>query len=499
MSVSLPEYIQDLQKELGEPAPVWKYMLAVTQIPRGSNMGEEMHKHLKILAFLKEKAEELGCEAIVDKGQNLIIRKPASAGSEDKPTVCLQCHMDMVVQKNDDVVINFDTDPLTPRILDGYLRATGTSLGADNGIGIAACFAILEDKTLKHGPLEILVTRDEETGLYGAQELEPGVLKAKYMINVDSEEEGAVCVGCAGGFTIHHFLNTPREAVEGYVMRNVVINNFVGGHSGVDIDLGRANPNHVMARLLTATKVEYRMVSFECGTAHNAIPRKAAMVVAVPAADAETFAADLKKEFDLFYHEYKTIEAAATFECSAAADVTLLPITVAATRQAINFLHLMPFGPIRMSPITKGTPETSITCAVASTADPEKLKFISSVRSFSESQKDWMYSRLKTFGEVCGMEVSEMIGSYPGWEPNVESPLTKATVAACREAFDKEPKVYAIHAGLECGLFMTKYPNLDCCSIGPELNFPHSPDERLLIESVPRFYNILVKILANLA
>lgn len=499
MPVELPEYCQEMLKVLPKPTNLWKYMLALTQIPRGSNMGDEMWRHIKVRDFLKKCAEEMGYETIVDAGENLIVRKPAFPGMEDKPTVCLQCHMDMVVQKNDDVEINFDTDPLTPRIVDDkWLMATGTSLGADDGAGVATCFAILEDKEMKHGPLEILVTRDEETGLFGAAGLEAGILKAKYMINVDSEEENAVCVGCAGGFTMHMKLPTPRSPLVEEVRKTIVLNNFLGGHSGCDIHLGRANPLHTMARLLKALCCPVRLIAVDCGTAHNAIPRKCVVDVAVKADKVECFEKCMKKHFEEFEKEYKIIEKEASMIIMDS-KTTEEPMTAEATAAYVNFVNAFPFAVMRMSPSVAGDVETSITLAVAKNEGADHIKFIGSVRSFAHSQMDYMYNRVKSLCEMAGIELSERIGEYPGWEPNMESPLTKDLVAAYKEVTGVDPRVYAIHAGLECGLFMAKYHDLDCTSIGPTLLHPHSPDERLLIESVPRFYDVVRLALEKLA
>ena len=398
-------------KALPEPANVWKYMLALTQIPRGSNMGDEMWRHLKVREFLRKKAEELGCETYVDQGGNLIVRKAAYPGCEDKPTVCLQCHMDMVVQKDDDVEINFDTDPLTPRIVDNkWLMATGTSLGADDGAGVATCFAILEDKTIKHGPLEILVTRDEETGLYGAAGLEAGVLKAKYMINVDSEEENAVCVGCAGGYTIHMKLATPRAPLNNEVRKTIVLNNFLGGHSGVDIGLGRANCIHVVGRLLKALCCPVRVISIECGTAHNAIPRKCVVEVAVPADRVECFEKCMNKHWEEFAKEYKPIEADATMTITEGTG-SMDPMTAEASQKFVNFINVYPFAVMRYSATVKGDIETSTTLAIAKCENPETILFVASVRSFAQSQMDWMYNRIKSICEMGGVELSERIGA----------------------------------------------------------------------------------------
>lgn len=414
-----------------------------------------------------------------------------------KPTVCLQCHMDMVVQKDDDVSINFDTDPLVPRIVDGYLRATGTSLGADNGIGIAACFAILEDNSIKHGPLEVLVTRDEETGMYGATDLEPGILKASYMINVDSEEENAICIGCAGGFTVSMTLPLPREPLPAATHLSLVLNNFVGGHTGADIHLGRANPLHVLGRLLSASPCEVRLVSVACGTADNAIPRKCVAEVAVAAADAARFTAAMEGEFAHFHKEYQRIETKASLTMTTTA-ATQQPASAAATRSFVGFLEVCPYAVQRYSPVEPDAVETSMTCAIAS-SDAQRVTFVASVRSSSNSQMDMMYNKLRCVCDMAGLALSPKKAPYPGWEPKPDSPLTRALIQAYQQTVGVTPRVYAIHAGLECGLFMEKYPQLDCSSIGPELNFPHSPDERLKISSVAPFYRVLTSALENLA
>ena len=326
--------------------------------------------------------------------------------------MCLQCHMDMVVEKNDDVDINFETDPLTPRIVDNkWLMATGTSLGADNGIGIATCFAILEDKSLRHGPLEVLVTRDEETGMFGATDLEPGVLKAKYMINVDSEEQNAVCIGCAGSFTLEMTMPVTRAAAEGTVLREITLNNFIGGHSGCDIHLGRAHPLVTLGRLLmSADDCQARIVSIECGTVRNAIPRKCVVDVAVPAEKAECFDKCMQKHFDEFMKEYHLIEKTATLAIEES-KCEMVPITAEATQKFVNFINVYPFAVMRYSPSVQGDIETSTTLAIARVEKPEEIFFVASVRSFAQSQMDMMYNKIRCICEMGGLQLSERIGA----------------------------------------------------------------------------------------
>ena len=313
--------------------------------------------------------------------------------------------MDMVVQKDDSVDINLDTDPLTPRIVDGYLRATGASLGADNGIGIAACFAILEDKSIKHGPLEVLVTRDEETGMFGATDLEANVLKAKYMINVDSEAENAICIGCAGGFTVTMTLKLPRIEKNNMKRLSLILNNFCGGHSGCDINLGRANPLHVLGRLLCSSNTNYSLLDIDCGTADNAIPRKCVVEMAIPEDEESVFIEDLKKEFQNFQKEYHLIEKTATFEIVPSSSQSV-PVTREATQQFVNFLEICPFAVQRYSPVDQSEVESSMTCAIA-VSNQECVQFTTSVRSSSNTQMDMMYNKLKCVCSMAGLTLSE--------------------------------------------------------------------------------------------
>ena len=317
--------------------------------------------------------------------------------------------MDMVVEKTDNLDINFEIDPLTPRIVDNkWLMATETSLGADDGVGVAACFAILEDKTIKHGPLEVLVTRDEETGMFGALELEPGLLRSPYLINVDSEEENAICIGCAGGFTVDFTLPISRSPAPHFAFARLVLNDFKGGHSGCDIDTGRANPLHVAGRLLATVESDVRLVSIACGTADNAIPRKCILQIAVPEADQSAVESQLRRAFAAFQKEYQRIEPAASFQFqplppSETPDET--PIEAEASRRLIQFLDVCPFGVQRYSPAVKSDVETSLTCAIAQSS-VSSVSFVVSVRSSVLSQLDWMYYRLRCLADLCGMQLS---------------------------------------------------------------------------------------------
>ena len=338
------------------------------------------------------------------------------SGLEHKPSICLQCHMDMVVEKDDDVQINFETDPLTPRIVDNkWLMATGTSLGADDGIGVATCFAILADPSLKHGPLEVLITRDEETGMFGALELEPGLLRSPYLINVDSEEENALCIGCAGGFTVDCTLPVTRSADPKTAVLRITLNDFRGGHSGCDIDAGRANPLHVMGRLLTAVNPAIRVVSIQCGTADNAIPRKCIVEIAVNPDESQQVQSEISRGFDAFRREFQRTEPAAKLEIEAkplGETVDETPIDGDASRRLLHFLNVCPFGVQRYSPAVKSDVETSLTCAIAQSS-PREVGFVVSVRSSVSSQLDWTYNRLRCLADLCGMRISPRKAEFP--------------------------------------------------------------------------------------
>ncbi|KAK8789855.1 hypothetical protein WA158_006635 [Blastocystis sp. Blastoise] len=499
MPICFTESLDQILAQLPGNKNVWKYMLNVTQIPRGSNGKGENFRHLKIQKYLKETAESLGHEVIVEPCGNLVIRKKATPGFESKPTVCLQCHMDMVCQKDDNVTIDMGTDPLVPRIVGENLMATGTSLGADDGAGIATIFAILEDDSFNHGPIEVLVTRDEETGLNGANAHEVGLLKSQYFINCDSEEQDAICIGCSGGTSLEMELGTVRENRDGFVKKCLTLNNFIGGHSGCDIQLGRANPMKVMSRLLKSCNFDdYRLVSFDCGTARNAIPRKCVADVAIVSDKVDSFISTIQKTFASFTHEYKKIETEATLDI---ADSTseLIPLDLSSTKRFVHFTNVFPFGPQRWSPDVAGLVETSVTCAMCKTHTPDCMTFTCSIRSSAQSQIDEVWNRIESICDLTQTHITQKMAVYPGWEPNVDNLLNKYLEESYVEVTHKQPKVYAIHAGLECGIITSKYPNMICSSIGPEVKHPHSPQEKLLISSVQPLYEVLVKTLEKLA
>ncbi|MBR5820893.1 MAG: aminoacyl-histidine dipeptidase [Alistipes sp.] len=473
-----------------EPKLVWEQFDAITRVPRPSKKEE------KIIAYLVAFAEEHGIEYKKDAIGNVVMRKGATAGMEDRPTVILQSHMDMVCEKNSDVEFDFEHDPIRTRIEDGWVKAEGTTLGADCGIGMAAALAMMLDESVPHGPLEALFTVDEETGLTGAFELGEGMLTGKYLLNLDSEDEGELFIGCAGGIdTIATFHATMEPAPKNYVFYRVDVSDLLGGHSGDDIDKGRVNSNKTVARLIWdgIESCELRLSYFSGGNLRNAIPREAYAIFGVPVrykADFEEryrlFAADLEQEFR-FREPYFTITLNEMPEVDRVLDEQ--------TQNALIYsLVGVPNGVIAMSFAMPGLVETSTNLASVKFVDDETIVVTSSQRSSVESAKTYVAQMVESVFSLAGADVAHTDG-YPGWNPNPKSRLLEITVNAYKSLFATEPKVRAIHAGLECGLFLEKYPELEMVSFGPTLRGVHSPDERLEIATVPKFWDLLCEVL----
>jgi dipeptidase D len=496
--MALPAELQTLLSKLPEPHAIFQWFLRVTQVPRGSTFTD------KIIPALMAWGHEVGGHVELDKGRNVIVRIPATPGFETKPGICIQSHMDMVVQKNDDVEIDFLKDPIRPRLVeDGkWLMATGTSLGADNGIGIAACFAIAQDHSIKHGPLELLITRDEEIGLLGAAELEEGGLKSKYLINVDSEEEAAICVGCAGGFVVDLTLPIRRERVAEYVIRKIKLHGGRGGHSGVDIHEGRCNMIKAAGRILkTVVGHDIRLASVDGGSAHNAIPRDVTIVVAVPKDKLEHFEHDVHKamhEVKVEFHKIEPGLAILMEEAKCECECACIPMDAASTKKFVDFMNCIHFGVVRMSPDVEGLVETSFAMTIVKT-ECDCVKFVASGRSSSGSQLNMVYDYIHSLCELSGVHCTPPKNKYPGWMPAMESPMLGVVKQVHKDVFGFDARVYAIHAGLECGLIMGKNPDILAISIGPTIQHPHSPSERMLVDSVPRFYKLLAGVIEKMA
>lgn len=477
-----------------QPQGLWSNFYSLTQIPRPSGKKEE------IGAFLANYGRSLGLETIVDEIGNVIIRKPAYPGYENHPGVILQGHMDMVPQKNSDKVFDFEKDPIVAYIEDNkeWVTADGTTLGADNGMGVATAMAILADKSVVHGPLEAFFTVDEETGMYGAFALKGGLLQGKYLLNLDSESEGELYVGCAGGVdTTATFSYEPVETEENDICLRIALKGCKGGHSGCDINLQRANAIKLLTRVLkdaVATQ-SARLVSIEGGSLRNAIPREAfATVTIMPEAYDDMM--NLIAEYeDLFIREFDGIEdnislTAEEIECPK----TCLPEEV--QDFLIHALTTCPHGVYRVIPEMPDIVETSNNLAMIQT-EPDKVVVYCLTRSSVESRKEELQSMIQSCFAIAGAEV-EFSGSYPGWKPNLKSELLAKMKETYVKEFGSEPRIVIIHAGLECGIIGRNYPDMQMISFGPTIEHPHSPDERVNIATVQKFYQYVLATLKAL-
>lgn len=475
-----------------EPRIVWEQFDAITRVPRPSK------KEGKIIDFLVDFARRHNLEYEKDATGNVVMRKGATRGCEHLPTVILQSHMDMVCEKNSDVGFDFERDPIRTRIDGEWVKACGTTLGADDGIGMAAALAVVIDPAVEHGPVEALFTVDEETGLTGAFGLGEGMLTGKYLINLDSEDEGEIFIGCAGGVdTLATFVYEPEPAPADHAFYRVDVSDLKGGHSGDDIDKGRANSNKIVARLLWEGMQRFglRLATFDGGNLRNAIPREAYAVFGIPnerkeafAAAFERFAADLRQELRLSEPDFRI----ALREASAPAEV----IDNATQRNLVFALVGVPNGVVAMSQAVEGLVETSTNLASVKFAEGNRIVVTTSQRSSVESAKTYVMQAVEAVFALAGAEVVHSEG-YPGWAPDPSSKLLRTTVESYRRLFGVEPKVRAIHAGLECGLFLEKYPELEMVSFGPTLRGVHSPDERLEIATVPKFWAHLLDVLKH--
>ncbi len=473
------------------PQNVWKHFYGLTRVPRPSGFLAPVQQ------FLLDFAKSAGVEAVKDEAGNIIMRKPATPGMEDCKGVILQAHMDMVPQKNNDTVHDFEKDPIETYIDGEWVKARGTTLGSDNGMGVAAIMAVMEDKTLKHGPLEALITADEETGMFGAFGLKPGSLKGEILLNLDSEDEGELYIGCAGGVDVTATLQYKEAEVDPEdVAIKLTLKGLRGGHSGLEINQGRANANKLLVRFVREAIAEYeaRLASWKGGNMRNAIPREADAVLTLPAENVDELL-ELVKEYEaLFNEEYHAIETPITFK----AERTELPKGVVPEEiqdNLVDAIYACQNGVCRMIPTIPDTVETSSNLSIVTIAEGQ-AQFCLLVRSSSESMKEYLATSLESCFSMAGMKV-EMSGSYSGWNPDVESPILKAMVKSYEEQFGAEPAVKVVHAGLECGIIGAIIPGLDMISFGPTLRSPHSPDERVLIPTVKKFYDFLVATLAN--
>ncbi len=480
-----------LLKDL-QPQAVWEQFEALTRVPRPSKKEE------RVIEYLIDFARRHGIEWQRDAIGNVVMRKPATEGYESRPTVILQSHMDMVCEKNSDVEFDFEHDAIRAVVDGEWVRAEGTTLGADDGIGMAASMALLLDDEAQHGALEVLFTVDEETGLTGAFNLGEGMLTGKYLINLDSEDEGEIFIGCAGGVdTVATFALEQEAAPAEYGFYRVDVKDLVGGHSGDDINKGRANSNKLIARLMLSAQEQLgaRVSRIEGGNLRNAIPREAYAVVGVPKENAASFEALVQSYTNNVKAMFATTEPDMNITFGSVEGVTSV-LTQDLQSRLLTALVSVPNGVIAMSQAVEGLVETSTNLASVKFVG-EQIVVTTSQRSSVESDKHAVKDSVHNCFELSGAAVEHSDG-YPGWEPNPDSELLKRTVESYEALFGVTPKVRAVHAGLECGLFLEKYPHLEMVSFGPTVTGVHSPDERINIATVEKFWLHLKDLLTRI-
>lgn len=480
-------------KEL-KPELIWRCFDEITKVPRPSCHEEQ------IRAYLLDFATKHDIAVRSDKVGNVVMCKPASPGHENAPVVVLQAHMDMVAEKNNDVKHDFLKDPIDTYVDGEWVKARGTTLGADNGIGMAACLAVLLDKTLVHGPIECLFTMNEEIGLEGAQNLGPDMISGKILVNLDSEDDGEIFVGCAGGIdTTAMFSYRPSIAPENFNYYRVSVKGLLGGHSGGDIHLGRANANKLVARFIweCSQKWPVEVCSFDGGNLRNAIPREACSVFGVKSEHSEALEHRLHKFAAEIKNEYKGIEPSMEFIIEKI-DRPAECIDSDTSLALVRAIYSGPHGVISMSRDIPGLVETSTNLAAVKMLPDNKIRITTSQRSSVESRKNDIAGQVEAHFQLAGAEVSHSDG-YPGWAPNMQSTILHLSAEAYEELFGVKPAIKAIHAGLECGLFLSKYPDLDMVSFGPTMTGVHSPDEKLNIPTVDKFWKHLCRVLEKVA
>lgn len=477
-----------------KPALIWQCFDEITKVPRPSRHEEQ------IRAYLLDFAAKHNIEVKTDKVGNVVMRKPATKGCENAPTVILQAHMDMVAEKNNDVQHDFMKDPIDTYIDGDWVKARGTTLGADNGIGMAACLAALIDDKLVHGPLECLFTVNEEIGLEGAINLGEGMITGKILVNLDSEDDGEIFVGCAGGIDTTAIFKYHRSvAPEHFHFLKVSVSGLLGGHSGGDIHLGRANANKLIARFLwrLSQKHEVAICEFDGGNLRNAIPREAYALFGIHGEAKQTVVDALDDYAREIAAEFADIEPSVKFTIEET-DRPEYCIDSDTSLRLIRALYSAPHGVYSMSRAIPGLVETSTNLAAVKMEDNDTIKVTTSQRSSVESRKFDIADQVEAHFQLAGAEVSHSDG-YPGWAPNMKSPIMKIAAEAYEELFGVKPAIKAIHAGLECGLFLENNPDLDMVSFGPTMTGVHSPDEQLNIPTVDKFWRHLELTLAKVA
>lgn len=475
-----------------QPARLWHYFLEICRIPRPSKKEEQ------IAAYLKQFAQKQQLECIIDEAGNVLIRKPASQGCENRKMVILQSHMDMVCEKNADTVHDFEKDPIVPWIDNGWIKATGTTLGADDGIGIAAALAILESDDIVHGPLEALFTMDEETGLTGAFALHPDLLQGRILINLDSEDEGQLFIGCAGGKDTVATLPIESEDVPAdHTAFKISLTGLKGGHSGDDINKGLGNAVKLLNRFLwnINEKFETAIADINAGNLRNAIAREAFALITIHRDHEVDFLSYVSRFETEIREELRVTEPDIRFT-AVSAPIPKSVLTDTLQTDLLDALYACPHGVIAMSREIPNFVETSTNLASVKFTD-KKIVITTSQRSSVESSKKDICDMVASVFYMISADVEQSAG-YPGWKPNPDSEILRITVDAYRNKFNQEPQVLAIHAGLECGLIGAIYPGMDMVSFGPTIKGAHSPDERLNIESTVKFWELTLEVLKTI-
>ncbi|NLU40033.1 MAG: aminoacyl-histidine dipeptidase [Bacteroidales bacterium] len=474
-----------------QPEALWNNFYSLTQIPRPSK------NELKAARFVCDFGKKLGFQSMVDAVGNVIISKPATPGCEKKKGVILQAHIDMVPQKNNNVSFDFDTDAIDAYVDGEWVTARDTTLGADNGIGVAAALAVLQSDTIKHGPLEILITIDEETGMTGAVGLEKGLLKGDILINLDTENDEEISIGCAGGINVSASWDFVEEKndFQGTTFR-LMVSGLKGGHSGLDIHLGRGNACKIMARLLktAVSKFGARLASIDCGNMRNAIPREGVSVIVIPKEKVNGFLSFIDNTSKLILNELGSVEPNLKIVASEVGlPETLIPEMI--QDDVINAVCAARNGIMRLSDTMPGVVETSNNISIVRSS-AGKIEILCLTRSFIDSARDAIASSLDSCFRLAGAAVN-ISGAYPGWRPNTASQILALAKEQYKNLRGVYPRQVAMHAGLECGILAEAYPNWDIISVGPTIQSPHSPDERVNIQSVTGFWDFLVSILEN--
>ncbi|SNR52253.1 dipeptidase D [Lutibacter agarilyticus] len=473
-----------------EPSVLWNNFADLNSVPRGSKKEE------KVIQFMVDFGNKLNLETIVDPVGNVIIKKPASKGFENRKTVVLQSHLDMVHQKNSDTIFDFDTEGIKMKIDGEWVKAEGTTLGADNGLGVAAIMSILASKDIKHPAIEGLFTIDEETGMTGAMGLQAGYLDGEILLNLDTEEDDEIDIGCAGGIDItaentYNEVNTPTNST-GY---SIAVTGLNGGHSGMDIDKGLGNANKIMNRVLYEAQDFLRVSEINGGSLRNAIPRESFAKIAVYNSQKNAFLKLIKKVTKDIKTEFKTVDPNLEIEVTQI-DVPAKVMTTISQSNLLKAIYIAHNGVYRMSHDMEGLVETSNNVARIIVKD-EDITILCLTRSSVETSKTDLANALTATFELAGYTVTQS-GSYPGWKPNIDSPILKVLSNKYEEMFGEKANVVACHAGLECGILGTNYPEMDMISFGPTIQGAHSPDERAHIKSSQKFWKFLLTILENI-